>query len=92
MRYIHLMKLSYLQSDLLTLKQVYLYLFVLSVLTLNACATTNQPGLTEDSDSIPVQSELTGDLLYDLLVGEFAGNGGFEDGLAVLFEELFGFF
>ncbi len=76
MRYILHMKSSYLNSEVLTLNKVFLYLLVLSVLALNACATTNQPGFPDDTDSIPVQSELTGDLLYDLLVGEFAGNAG----------------
>ena len=61
---------------MLRLKQVFFYLLVLSVLTLSACAKTNVQGTDEDIDSIPVQVELTEELLYDLLVGEFAGNAG----------------
>jgi len=76
MRYILYMKSRYLQSEVPGLKQVFLYLLVLSVLTLNACAKTNVHGSGEDIDSISVSPELSGDLLYDLLVGEFAGNSG----------------
>lgn len=76
MRYILYMKSSYLNSKALTLRRVFLYPLVLSVLMINACANTNLQGSSEDIDSIPVQYELSGDLLYDLLVGEFAGNIG----------------
>jgi len=76
MRYILYMKLSYLKPEKFSLRQVLMYLLVLSVMTMNACATTGQQASTEDIDSTAVQSELTGDLLYDLLVGEFAGNAG----------------
>lgn len=58
------------------LKQGFFYLLVLSVLTLNACAKTHVQGSNEDIDSIPVQAGLSEQLLYDLLVGEFAGNAG----------------
>ena len=61
---------------MLRLKQVFFCLLVLSVLTLNACAKTNVQGSDEDIDSIPVQTGLSEELLYDLLVGEFAGNAG----------------
>jgi len=76
MRYILYMKLSYLKPEKCNLRQVLMYLLVLSVLTMNACATTSQQASTGDTDSAAVQTELTGDLLYDLLVGEFAGNSG----------------
>lgn len=58
------------------LKQGFFYLLVLSVLTLNACAKTHVQGSNEDIDSLPVQAGLSEQLLYDLLVGEFAGNAG----------------
>ncbi len=61
---------------MLFLKQGFFYLLVLSMLTLNACAKTHVQGSNEDFDSIPVQTGLSEDLLYDLLVGEFAGNAG----------------
>lgn len=61
---------------MLRLKQVFFYLLVFSVLTLNACAKTNVRGSDEAIDSIPVQAELSEELLYHLLVGEFAGNAG----------------
>ena len=57
-------------------KPFQLLLLVLTVLTLNACANTGLRGSHDDIDSPPGESELTGDLLYDLLVGEFAGNTG----------------
>lgn len=58
------------------LRQGFFYLLVLSVLTLNACAKTHVQGSNEDIDSLPVQAGLSEQLLYDLLVGEFAGNAG----------------
>ena len=70
------MKSKNFNSEVFRLKQVFFYLLVLSVLTLSACAKTNVQGTDEDIDSIPVQVELTEELLYDLLVGEFAGNAG----------------
>ena len=77
MRYIlQYMKSKNLNFEVLRLKQVFFYLLVLSVLTLSACAKTSVQGSDEDIDSIPVQTDLSGDLLYDLLVGEFAGNSG----------------
>jgi tetratricopeptide (TPR) repeat protein len=76
MRYILYMKSRYLNSEILRLKQVFSYLLVLSVLALSACANTGIQGSNEDIDAVPDQAELSGDLLYDLLVGEFAGNAG----------------
>jgi tetratricopeptide (TPR) repeat protein len=70
------MKSKNLNSEVLFLKQGFFYLLVLSMLTLNACAKTHVQGSNEDFDSIPVQTGLSEDLLYDLLVGEFAGNAG----------------
>jgi tetratricopeptide (TPR) repeat protein len=71
------MKLNCSNPGPFPLKRVFLCLFVLSVLLLNACATNS----FQDSDdtvaaSDAAQSELTDQLLYDLLVAEFAGNSG----------------
>ena len=70
------MKSKNLNSEVLRLKQGFFYLLVFSVLTLNACAKTNMRGSDEAIDSIPAQAELSEELLYHLLVGEFAGNAG----------------
>jgi tetratricopeptide (TPR) repeat protein len=70
------MKSKNLNSEVLFFKQGFVYLLVLSVLTLNACAITSEQVSDEDIDSIPVQAGLSEQLLYDLLVGEFAGNAG----------------
>jgi tetratricopeptide (TPR) repeat protein len=70
------MKSKYSNSEVPLHRQVFFYLLVLSVLVLNACASTRMQGSGEEIDSIPAQTELSGDLLYDLLVGEFAGNSG----------------
>ena len=70
------MKSKNLDSEVFFLRQGFFYLLVLSVLTLNACAKTHVQGSDEDIDSIPVQAGLSEQLLYDLLVGEFAGNAG----------------
>ena len=51
-------------------------LVTFSLLTINACATTNSQGLDRSADAAENQPELSGDLLYELLVGEFAGNSG----------------
>jgi tetratricopeptide (TPR) repeat protein len=48
----------------------------MAVLALNSCATINQQGGAEGPDTAGARSELSGDLLYELLVGEFAGNAG----------------
>jgi tetratricopeptide (TPR) repeat protein len=77
MRYSLYMKLNCSNPGPFPLKRVFLCLFVLSVLLLNACATNS----FHDSDdtvaaSDAAQSELTDQLLYDLLVAEFAGNSG----------------
>ena len=70
------MKSKNLNSEVFFLRQGFFYLLVLSVLTLSACAKTHVQGSDEDIDSIPVQAGLSEQLLYDLLVGEFAGNAG----------------
>ena len=70
------MKSKNLDSEVFFLRQGFFYLLVLSVLTLNACTKTHVQGSDEDIDSIPVQAGLSEQLLYDLLVGEFAGNAG----------------
>ena len=70
------MKSKNLNSEVFRLKQGFFYLLVFSVLTLNACAKTNMRGSDEAIDSIPAQAELSEELLYHLLVGEFAGNAG----------------
>jgi tetratricopeptide (TPR) repeat protein len=76
MRYILHMKSRFFNPEVLTPKQVFSCLLVLSVLTLNACATTSMQTANQDIDSISASPGLSGDLLYDLLVGEFAGNSG----------------
>jgi len=70
------MKSKNLNSEVFFLRQGFFCLLVLSVLTLNACAKTHVQGSNEDIDSLPVQAGLSEQLLYDLLVGEFAGNAG----------------
>ncbi|UCB53696.1 MAG: tetratricopeptide repeat protein [Thiotrichales bacterium] len=70
------MKPEYPISEANSRKQGWLFLLVLIALTISACANTNVQSMNEDMDSLPDQSELSGDLLYDLLVGEFAGNSG----------------
>jgi tetratricopeptide (TPR) repeat protein len=77
MRYSLYMKMNCSNPGPFPLKQVFLYLFVLSMVLLNACATNS----FQDSDdtvaaSDAAQGELTDQLLYDLLVAEFAGNSG----------------
>ena len=76
MRYSLPMKSRCYISEVRSRKQFPLFLMIFSVLMINACASTQMRGVAEDSDGLPAQSELTGDLLYDLLVGEFAGNSG----------------
>jgi len=51
-------------------------LVTFSLLTISGCATTNSQGLDRSADAPENQPELSGDLLYELLVGEFAGNIG----------------
>lgn len=46
------------------------------VLAMNACTTLRSAGSAEDLDAAQAGSELSGDLLYELLVGEFASNAG----------------
>ncbi len=70
------MKYRDLKPDVSAFRQVFIYLLLLSVLAINACATTNQQVKDEAASNATTQSDLTGDLLYDLLLGEFAGNSG----------------
>ena len=53
-----------------------LLLLVLALLTFNGCATTQPQGSSKPANDGTAGPELTGDLLYELLVGEFAGNSG----------------
>ncbi|MGD8803292.1 MAG: tetratricopeptide repeat protein, partial [Gammaproteobacteria bacterium] len=57
------------------LKHAFLGLLVLSALLLNACTTNSFQGSDDTvADNEAAQTELTEQLLYDLLVAEFAGN------------------
>ena len=76
MRYSLPMKRGYAASVIQDRKPMWLFLLVFTVLAINACANTSVKGGDQDMDSLPDRSELSGDLLYDLLVGEFAGNSG----------------
>jgi tetratricopeptide (TPR) repeat protein len=59
------------------LKRAFLYLLVLSALLLNACATNSfQDSYDTVAENEAARTELTEQLLYDLLVAEFAGNTG----------------
>ena len=81
MRYILDMENIYLKAHHVVIKYVVRSATALLFVTMSACATTN--GQSEaDSPETDSQPQLTGDLLYDLLVGEFAGNSG-DLGLAV---------
>ena len=53
-----------------------MFLLVLLALAMNACATTSLRDSGAHDDNPGNDPELTGDLLYELLVGEFAGNSG----------------
>lgn len=70
------MKLSCSNSEVFVPGRVMTVLLVLSALLLNACATNSLQGSDDIAGDVPVQAELTEDLLYDLLVAEFAGNAG----------------
>ena len=70
------MKLSNLKSKEFSPAQLWMCLLVIVLLAMNGCATIQPPGSAEDADSAQTDSELSGDLLYELLVGEFAGNTG----------------
>ncbi|NNL06827.1 MAG: hypothetical protein HKO86_03820, partial [Gammaproteobacteria bacterium] len=70
------MNATYLVPGVCTFRQVILYLLAVSVLIMSACSNSIVPGTDESIDSAPPGHELSGDLLYDLLVGEFAGNSG----------------
>ncbi|MGB5517593.1 MAG: tetratricopeptide repeat protein, partial [Gammaproteobacteria bacterium] len=58
------------------LGELWIGLILMAVLALNGCATINQQGVAAGPDTGGADSELSGDLLYELLVGEFAGNAG----------------
>ena len=70
------MKLSSSNPEVFSPRQVMIVLLVMSALLLNACATNSFQGSDDIAGDVPVQAELTEDLLYDLLVAEFAGNAG----------------
>jgi tetratricopeptide (TPR) repeat protein len=76
MRYSLYMKLSSSNPEVFSPRQVMIVLLVMSALLLNACATNSFQGSDDIAGDVPVQAELTEDLLYDLLVAEFAGNAG----------------
>jgi len=76
MRYSLYMKLSSSNPEVFSPRQVMIVLLVLSALFLNACATNNFQGSDDIAGDVPVPAELTEDLLYDLLVAEFASNSG----------------
>ena len=63
-------------SDARMSRLVLLFLLVLALLAFNGCATNQLQGGSEPADSGTDGPQLTGDLLYELLVGEFAGNSG----------------
>lgn len=76
MRYSLNMNSSCSISDTGSRLPVLLFLLVFAVFMLSACANTGVRSTNGEVDRQANQSELTGDLLYDLLVGEFAGNSG----------------
>jgi len=76
MRYSHYMNSSCSISDTGSRLPVLLFPVVFAVFLLSACANNGIRSANEDADLQADPSALTGDLLYDLLVGEFAGNSG----------------
>ncbi len=70
------MRLSNLKSQEFRSSPLLVWLLVTASLVLNACAVTQPRGSVADSDVASAEPELSGDLLYELLVGEFAGNAG----------------
>ncbi|MGB5583411.1 MAG: tetratricopeptide repeat protein [Gammaproteobacteria bacterium] len=76
MSYILHMKSSYQKPKEFHYRGLWISLILMAVLALNSCATINQQGGAEGPDTAGARSELSGDLLYELLVGEFAGNAG----------------
>jgi len=76
MSYILHMKSSYQKPKEFHYRGLWISLILMAVLALNSCATINQQGGAEGPDTAGAKSELSGDLLYELLVGEFAGNAG----------------
>ena len=76
MRYSLYMNSSCSISDTGSRRPVLLFPLIFAVFLLNACANTGIRSANEEADLQANPSALTGDLLYDLLVGEFAGNSG----------------
>ena len=76
MRYILYMKYSNQKPAESRLRHWLFYLIIVPVLAMNACATTSPKASSEDTGSTGPETELSGELLYELLVGEFAGNAG----------------
>ena len=76
MRYILLMNATYLVTADCASRRISLSLIAITVLIISACSNGFVQGTGESIDSEPPGQELSGDLLYDLLVGEFAGNIG----------------
>ncbi|MGD2053480.1 MAG: tetratricopeptide repeat protein [Gammaproteobacteria bacterium] len=69
------MKMNCSNTGPFPLKHAFLGLLVLSALLLNACTTNSFQGSDDTvADNEAAQTELTEQLLYDLLVAEFAGN------------------
>ncbi|MEN8207473.1 MAG: tetratricopeptide repeat protein [Pseudomonadota bacterium] len=75
MRYIHYMEMFYSRPDVSGSRWLYASVLLLLLFALNACATTSTQS-SEQPVIAAAQPQLSGDLLYDLLVGEFAGNIG----------------
>ena len=76
MRYILLMNATYPVSAVGTSRRLGLTLLAVAVLIISACSNGFVQRTGESIDSEPPGQVLSGDLLYDLLVGEFAGNTG----------------
>ncbi len=76
MRYSLLMISSCPISDRGSCRSVLSFLVVFAVFWLTACANPGVRATNPEADEMPDQAQLSGDLLYDLLVGEFAGNSG----------------
>ena len=70
------MRPRFTSSDARMSRLFLLLLLVLALLMFNGCATTRPQGSSEPANDVTAGPQLTGDLLYELLVGEFAGNSG----------------
>ena len=57
-------------------RPVPLFLLLLLLFTINGCANSPLRDQSDPDADTQAEAELSGDLLYDLLVGEFAGNSG----------------